>query len=166
MKVYVVRHGIAVPHGAPGVLDDRSRELTPDGAKKVRRHAAALARLGVVVDEVWTSSLSRARQTADILADGLEVAARPRVVKALEPGGDIRSLTHQLSQRADRKGIMLVGHEPDLGRLATHLITGLTRTAIEFKKGAVACIAIDDFKAPLRGRLRWLLTPRQMRLMA
>lgn len=165
MELYLVRHAIAIPHGAPGVLDERSRGLTPAGIRKMRRNVAALAELGVALDEIWTSPLSRARQTADILADGLDLAVHPRVVKALEPGSDIQLLAEKLSQHANRAGIALVGHEPDLGRFATYIITGSRHPAIEFKKGAVACIGVDDFKPPLRGRLRWLLTPKQMRLM-
>jgi phosphohistidine phosphatase len=165
MRLYLVRHAIAVPRGAPGVLDDRSRELTPAGVKKMRRNVAGLARLAVEIDEIWTSPLVRARQTADLLAEGLHLATHPRVVKGLEPGGDINILTQKLAQHADRAGVALVGHEPDLGELATYLLTGARQPGIRFGKGAVACVEVDDLKPPLRGRLRWLLTSKQMKLM-
>jgi hypothetical protein len=45
------------------------------------------------------------------------------------------------------------------------MLTGSLNPAVEFKKGAVACIEVDDFNPPLRGRLQWLLTPKQMKLM-
>jgi phosphohistidine phosphatase len=165
MELYLVRHAIAVPRGAPGVLDDRLRELTPAGIKKMRRNAEALATLGVVIDEIWTSPLIRARQTADILVEGLGLRAKPHVVKALEPGTDPRQVIEKLLQHANRAGIAVVGHEPDLGKLATFILTGSGRPAIEFRKGGVACIALDDLKPPLRGWLRWLVTPKQMKAM-
>lgn len=166
MELYIVRHAIAVSRGVPGVLDDRSRPLTQAGIEKMRQNAAALAKLEIVLDQVWTSPLVRARQTAEILVEGLGLALKPRVVKALEPGGDFDELIQKLSPHADRAGIAIVGHEPDLGELATYLLSGSRQSAIGFKKGAVACIELDEFKPPARGCLRWLLTPKQMKWMA
>jgi len=166
MRVYLVRHAIATPRELSGVLEDRSRELTPLGIRRMRRQTAALARLNVVIDEVWTSPYVRATQTAAILSEGLALATSPRVVKELAPGGDLLQLLQKLARHTHRTGIALIGHEPDLGILGTYLVTGTRHEAIEFKKGGVACVKIDDFKSPLRGRLCWLLTPKQMRLIA
>lgn len=165
MRLYLIRHAIAVARGASGILDDRSRELTPQGIEKMRRNAAALTRLGVVADEIWTSPLVRARQTADIVAQSLGLETAPRTVRLLAPGGDPRQLIQRLAQRSDRSGVVLVGHEPDLGELAAFLISGSHQASIEFRKGGAACIEVDDFHSPIRGRLHWLLTPRQMKLM-
>jgi phosphohistidine phosphatase len=165
MRLYLVRHAIAAPRETPGLLDDRSRELTPSGVRRMRRSAAALRKLRIEVDEIWTSPLARAKQTANLLAEVLEARAAPRVVKALEPGGDQAQLMRKLAPCIERNGIALVGHEPDLGRLATQLLGGPPDPAINFKKGGVACIEVDDFEPPLRGRLHWLLTPRQMKMM-
>lgn len=164
MNVYLVRHAIAVPRGSPGTLDDRTRDLTPAGIKKMRSNAAALARLKVVIDEIWTSPLTRAARTAEILSEALALAASPRVAKDLAPGGDAQQLVRRLARHSNRTGVALVGHQPDLGVLGTFLLTGSRHAALELKKGGIACIEIDDFSPPLRGRLRWLLTPRQMRL--
>ena len=167
MELYIVRHAIAVARGAQGVLNDRSRPLTQAGIEKMRQHAAALAKLEIVLDQVWTSPLVRAKQTAEILVEALGLALKPCVVKALEPGGDYQPLIAKLSEHADRAGIAIVGHEPDLGEFATYLLTGAHQSAIEFKKGAVACIELDDVESPPpRGRLRWLLTPKQLQMIA
>lgn len=165
MFAYLIRHGIAVNRGAAGVLDDRSRELTPQGIQKMGRNAAALARLRLVIDEIWTSPLMRARQTADIVAKNLNLTGKPRVVKALSPGGDCRQLIQRLSQYVDRGGVALIGHEPDLGKLASFLLTGSSSGFVEFKKGGIACIEVEDFQSTLQARLQWLLTPKQMKLM-
>lgn len=165
MRLYLIRHAIAVDRDAVGVLDDASRELTPQGIGKMGHNAAALARLGVKANEVWTSPFLRARQTADIVARGLGLAGGPRVVKALSPGGDYQALIQRLARHADWAGVALVGHEPDLGRLAALLLAGSPHGAVDFKKGGAACIEIDDFHPPVRGRLEWLLTPKQMKMM-
>lgn len=166
MRLYLVRHAIAVPRDAPGVLDDRLRELTPAGMAKTRRIVRALARLRLAVDEIWSSPLVRARQTADLLAEGFPRAASVRVVRALEPGGDFDELLRAMARHAQLDGVALVGHEPDLGELVGTLLVGRRQGVVEFKKGGVACVEVDSFVPPCRGTLLWMLTPRQARLMS
>ncbi len=163
MQLYLIRHAIAVDRGAAGVVDDRSRELTIDGIRKMRRVAAGLSKLIEELDEVWTSPLVRARQTAEIVCEEFGLRRPPQTVPALEPGGKPQDIVARLVKHAGREGIALVGHEPDLGELATFLIAGTRRSGIRFKKGGVACIEISDFHAPVRGELCWLLTPGQLR---
>jgi len=163
VHLYLVRHGIAVPYGTPGVSSDASRKLTPAGVKKIRRSAQALARLRVVIDEIWTSPLVRARQTAELLAEELTSKAPVRVVDALRPDGEFNALTDELQQHLEQAGIAMVGHEPDMGQLASYLLTGVRSSNLRFKKGGVACIEVYDLKPPTpRCQLRWLLTPKQM----
>lgn len=165
MQVYLVRHAIAAPREA-GFVDDAARELTPIGMKKMRRNAEALRRLGVALDEVWTSPLVRARQTAEILAQGLGGKSPVKVVAALEPGGTFEDLRARLAGHARLSAVALVGHEPGMSELAGFL-TGAGRSLMfRFKKGAVALMEIDDFSSPVRGELCWFLTPKMMGLMA
>lgn len=121
-----------------------------------------MARLGIKLDEIWTSPLPRARQTADLLAEGLKVAKAIREVDDLRPDADFSLLGKALSQLRSRKAIALVGHEPGLGYLTTWLLTGLKTSAIAYKKGGVACIEGNQFDPPSGNQLHWLLTPRQM----
>ena len=59
---------------------------------------------------------------------------------------------------------MLVGHQPDLGRLASHLLTRSSRLApLPFKKGAVAAIHVDTIPPRVPGVLMWFMTPKQLR---
>lgn len=161
MQVFLVRHAIAAPCEA-GFLDDGARELTPEGIKKMRRHTAALVVLGVKLDEVWTSPLVRARQTAEILAAGLQPAPPVRVLTALEPGGDFEALRLRLSQHKQLTSVALVGHEPFLGEFTSFLMCNERSLMFKFKKGGVAMVEIEDFTPPLRGELFWLLAPKQL----
>src|SRR5262245_54615467 len=142
MLVYLIRHAIAYERGLIADLDDDARELTPVGIKKMRRNAAALARLRVRSDEIWTSPLVRATQTAEILAEALRPAGGVHVVTELAPGGDFDRLLHRLQLHAEHEAVALVGHEPDLGQLVGMLLTGQRRPIVRFKKGGVACIEI------------------------
>jgi phosphohistidine phosphatase len=162
MELYLVRHGIATERTATETTPDADRELTPDGIRKVRRNARALHRLGVELDAVWTSPLKRARQTAELLAAELGVSSRLTALDALQPSGSFDAVVAELRLHADLRGVGLVGHEPYLGEFASYLLTGSRAAEIEFKKGGVAYMVIDDFDDPVRAGLRWLLTPRQM----
>ncbi len=132
----------------------------------MRRNAEALRRLGVTLDEVWTSPLVRARQTAEILAQGLGGKAPVKVVSALEPEGTFEDLRARLAGHARLSAVALVGHEPGLSEFAGCLM-GVGRSLMfRFKKGAVALIEIDDFSSPVHGELCWFMTSKMMGLMA
>lgn len=161
MFIYLMRHGIATPRGEVGI-DDTSRALTAEGMEKVRRISAALQKLKTEIDEIWTSSLVRARQTADIVAETWGLSERIRNVRELEPGGDLRALIDQLRNTSGLRGVLLAGHESDMGELAGMLICGRQDAAIRFKKGGVACIEMDEQSKDSVGELQWLLTPKQL----
>ncbi|HKQ50006.1 MAG TPA: phosphohistidine phosphatase SixA [Phycisphaerae bacterium] len=161
MLVYLMRHGIASPRGELGI-DDAARALTPEGADKVRRICSALRRLKVEFDEIWTSSLIRAKQTAEIVASVWGLGQEVRIVPALEPGGDLRALIDMLRCESAARGVLLTGHEPDMGELAGMLISGRSDATIRFKKGGVGCIELNETPKGGTGELLWLLTPKQL----
>jgi phosphohistidine phosphatase len=162
MRLYLVRHAIAVDREAPGIVSDAARELTAEGMQKMRRNAAALRQLGVKLSEIWTSPLLRARQTAEILSEGLGEQTPVHIVKPLEPNGHFEELLARLDENSTLDAVALVGHEPFLGEFSSFLIGGPRNLSIPFKKGGVACIEIEEFRPPLSGQLCWLLTPKQM----
>ncbi|GMU35703.1 MAG: phosphohistidine phosphatase SixA [Planctomycetia bacterium] len=163
MLIYLVRHAIAAAR-SPGILNDGARELTPEGIKKMRRHAAALAMLGAQIDEIWTSPLVRARQTAEILAAGLEPSPPLKTLTSLEPSGDFESLRLRLSQSRHLTAVALVGHEPFMGEFTGYLLGAGRGVAFRYKKGGIGLVEIDDFAPPLRGELCWLMAPKQLGL--
>jgi phosphohistidine phosphatase len=156
----VIRHGLAEERG-DAWPDDSKRPLTDEGMSRMRRSARGLARIGVTIDIVLTSPLVRARQTAELVAGGLD--PRPSLVNvdSLAPDGSYAAVLADLEKHGRRSRIALVGHEPMLGELAARLIG--SRHAIEFKKGAVCRIDIDDLPPAGPGDLRWMLTPKIMR---
>ncbi len=166
MLVYFIRHGVAVPRGAPGVMDDGSRDLTRDGIRKLEREAEGLARLKVSFERIWTSPLLRARRTAEVLAEAMRLVHKPTVLPALAPGGNFQNVLDQLATRKQLRAVALVGHEPDMSSMASRLLSGLKSSFLQLKKGGVACIEIGSFQQPVRGELLWLMTPKQLRGLA
>ena len=161
MFVYLMRHGIATPRDELGI-DDASRALTPEGAEKVRRISASLHWLNAEFDEIWTSSLVRAHQTAEIVAATWGLSDKIRIVSALEPGGDLQAVVDRLRNTSGPRGVLLTGHEPDMGELAGQLICGRKGGVVRFKKGGVACIELGESAPGGSGELLWLLTPKQL----
>ena len=156
-ELYLIRHGVAEERG-DAWPDDAKRPLTEDGMSRMRKAARGLSRLGVVFDIVLTSPLVRARQTAEIVAGGL--APRPSLVNidALAPDSGYAALITELEKHARKPRIALVGHEPGIGELAARLIG--SRHSIEFKKGAICRIDVEDVPPSGPGDLRWFLPPK------
>src|SRR5947199_7721674 len=160
-ELYLIRHGVAEERG-DAWPDDSKRPLTEEGMDRLRKEARGLARLGVAIDVMLTSPLVRTRQTAEIVAAALD--PRPNIVSAesLAPGGTFQSVVADLEKHAKKARIALVGHEPSIGELAARLIG--SRHPIEFKKGAVCRIDVDTIPPAGPGDLRWMLTPKILRL--
>jgi phosphohistidine phosphatase len=89
--LYILRHGIAVPHGSPGVAED-DRPLTPEGDQRMKQISRGLAATGLQVDRIITSPLPRARGTAQIVADNLDITDRLECADILRPGNDATTI--------------------------------------------------------------------------
>ena len=159
-ELYLVRHGLAEERGEKWP-DDTKRPLTEEGIVRMRKAARGLARLGVAVDVVLTSPLVRARQTADIVAAGIDPRPSLVTIESLAPDGSYAAVVADLEKHARKTRIALVGHEPNIGELAARLIG--SRHAIEFKKGAVCRIDVEALPPSGPGALRWLMTSKILR---
>ena len=158
-ELYLVRHAIADDRG-PDWPDDAKRPLTEHGIARFKEVVAGLKRVDTEVEEIFTSPLVRARQTAQLLSAGLRGKPPIRVLKALEPGHGPAAVVEQLAREIHKGRVALVGHEPDFGELASYLLG--TRKPLLFKKGGVCRI---DAALPLRrsGTLVWMLPPKILR---
>jgi phosphohistidine phosphatase len=159
-ELYIVRHAIAAERGSEWP-DDTKRPLTERGINRFKEVVKGLRRLDITVDEVFTSPLVRARQTAEILASGLEGKAPVKVLDALAPGHTAASVMTQLARVAKRRRVALVGHEPELGELAAYLI-GAGR-ALAFKKGGICRIDLGSLTSKRAASLIWFLPPNVAR---
>ena len=159
-ELYLIRHGLAEERG-DAWPDDSKRPLTSEGMDRMRKAARGLARLGVTIDIVLSSPLVRARQTAELVAGGLD--PRPSLVNvdSLAPDGSYAAIAADLEKHGRKTRLALVGHEPTIGELAARLIG--SRHPLEFKKGAVCRIDLDELPPVGPGDLRWMLTPKILR---
>jgi phosphohistidine phosphatase len=159
-ELYLIRHAIAEERG-DAWPDDAKRPLTDEGMSRMRKAARGLSRLGVSIDVILTSPLVRTRQTAEIVAGAMDQKPSLVNIESLAPGGTFSALNADLEKHSRKARIALVGHEPGIGEVAARLIG--SRHPIEFKKGAVCRIDVDQLPPSGPGELRWLLTPRILR---
>jgi phosphohistidine phosphatase len=159
LELYLIRHGVAADAGEK-YPDDASRPLTRQGIAELTAAAHALEALDTSFDLIITSPLVRARQTADIFAAEMTTHAPVVESDALAPEGNPEAVRQEIARLAGRARIALVGHEPNLGELAAHLL-GATGT-IAFKKGSICRIDFDAMPPERAGRLRWLVTPAML----
>lgn len=164
MDLYLMRHGIAVPAPGPGIHSDRERSLSSKGTKRLRKAAKGLLALRLSFDRILTSPLLRAQQTAKIVAEVLNTENRIEEIAELAPEGSVQKLLSSLAAYRGAKRILLVGHQPLLGETALLLLSGGNGAEVDLKKGGICCIEADDLP-PKKAVLRWLLTPRQLRLL-
>ncbi len=83
--LYLVRHAIAAERGEDWPDDDK-RPLTERGIARFKEAVSGLEALDAEIDEVFTSPLVRAKQTADLLAAGAQGKPSVKILDALSPG--------------------------------------------------------------------------------
>ena len=163
MRLYIVRHAIAAPHGTPGIPDE-DRQLTEDGIKKMRQAAAGLRSLDYIPELILSSPLIRARQTADILLEAFGKGIELKILPALAPSGIRPELYKSIAHYEKRlTSLMLVGHQPSLGEIAGEIIAGTPDCYIEIKKGGACAIELAGVGNPPKGSMISLLTPSILR---
>jgi phosphohistidine phosphatase len=167
IELYILRHGIAVDPGTPGIPDDE-RPLTPKGRRRMRQIGRGLRRLDLRLDRIFTSPLPRAAATAEIVAEELDAGDPLDAADVLRAGSDAGAIRDWLRDRAEDR-LMIVGHNPSLTDLITLLVLGATngpRTQVcELRKGGIAALRPSAASAD-RFDLIWVATPRLVRRLA
>ena len=160
----LLRHGIA--EDPQRDQHDEDRKLTGEGKRKLREAVAGMRAVGLPVDAILTSPLRRARETAAIVADAYDLEEEVEVVPALAPAGGADAVFDVLGTHRENKAIVLVGHQPDLGELASTLLVGTSGLVpLPFRKAGLAGITVGGLPPRGAGILEFFLTPAQLRKM-
>ncbi len=113
MDLILWRHADAAPGSR-----DLERKLTARGRKQAERVGAWLAAKLPGRYSVLVSPAKRARETADALA------VRYKIVERLAPGAEPLHILEDCGWPAHKGVVVVVGHQPDLGRTAALLVSG------------------------------------------
>jgi phosphohistidine phosphatase len=152
-QLWLLRHGEAVPHESK---PDAERELTARGERQAAAAGAALARLGIEFDAIYTSPKVRAADTAKLAAESLNV--EPEVEDVLADGFDAGDALELLGRHDADARVLVVGHNPSFPQV----VHDLTGGRVDFKKGGVAAIRVEG----RRGEVIVLLRPRELESIA
>lgn len=157
IDVFMLRHGEA-GNRMTVVKEDSERPLTPSGRIEMQKIAKSLKIVGLQTDQIYTSPLRRARETAEIAAKILKIPVLEEWDE-LKPDGSKQALYRKLARLEQDSRPILVGHEPHLSSMIGEII-GTNGSRIVLKKGGLAKVRITSFTPRISGELRWLLTPK------
>lgn len=167
MNLYILRHGLAVEAEISGLHKDSERPLTPKGERKLWKIGEAMQEMGLDFDWILTSPYLRARQTAEIIADALGAKKKMDLTEHLTPPGSATKLIDSINRRKPApEHVLLVGHEPYLSALISMLLTGTGDLRLTMKKAGLCKLSIEELELGRCATLEWLLTPKQLCLMA
>jgi phosphohistidine phosphatase len=161
MKLYLIRHATAADVAA----SDAERELTKEGRHEAKVAGKALVKLGVAVDQVLTSPLVRARQTAEIIAGPLGLADRVAVLTELGNAHTTSALLRALGPWAKAQGLLLVGHMPSLADHLNLLIGAGMTANVSFGKGTVVAVRLAQLRVG-GGELHCFMRQKQLAAIA
>src|SRR5215472_1447653 len=156
MVIYFLRHASAGKRMVNTSKDDR-RPLDEEGILQARYMGRMLANLEVQVEQIVSSPLKRALQTASLVANELAVETAVQIDDALHSEADLAQFQAMLSRLRQYESVMVVGHNPSLTEFLSKTISsGDGAAQIDFKKGAVAKVEVSGRS----GTLHWLVTPK------
>ena len=158
MKLYILRHGEAAEHGDPR-FKENERPLTPRGQQRTKQLAHALREMEITFDTIFSSPLLRAKQTAEIIARGLD--QKLEITDALTPSGSMEKMVDQINMlRPVPQNVLLVGHEPYLSGFTSLLCIGGPALPLKLKKGALVRLEVEHLLCGKCAILEWVVQPR------
>src|SRR5512140_454243 len=113
MDIYFLRHASAGDKKAPTSQEDEKRPLDPKGIEQSKQMGRLLAALDVKPDAFIASPLTRAVQTAELVAEQLKGGSSITLDDALRPDASYEQFQDLLHHYARQKTIIVAGHNPN-----------------------------------------------------
>ena len=157
MEIYLLRHGIAEDRAPSG--RDADRRLTEEGRAKLRRVLERAHSAGVSPSLILSSPYKRALETAEIAAHELGYGGRIVRVGSLAPDASPPQVWNEIRQHRSESSILLAGHEPLFSATVAFLL-GSTHAMVNFRKGALVRIDVENLGESPTGVLQWMITAK------
>jgi phosphohistidine phosphatase len=151
MDIILWRHAEA-EEGGP----DLARALTGKGEKQARRVAEWLHSRLPDSARIVASSAKRAQQTAAALADAAH--RKVKTIDALAPGAGAQDVLQAIGWGSGKGVVVVVGHQPTLGEVVTHLL-GLADAEWPIKKGGLVWLTQRESNGDTRATVRAVISP-------
>ncbi len=157
MQIYLLRHGIA--EDALLGKRDAERALTLDGKKKLRGVLRRAKEAGVSPSVILSSPYLRAMETSEIVRSVLAPHAHILRCQQLVPSARPEDAWEEIRLHRDQAQVLCSSHEPLCSFLAGYLLRS-PNLEIDFKKGALLRVDVENAAVHPRGILRWMLAPK------
>jgi phosphohistidine phosphatase len=156
MNLYIIRHADA-GDSANWSGDDSLRPLTERGRHQARALGIAFHKQGVALDAVVSSPYVRARETAELLLEGLGATLTVQHSEWLAAGALKRNQLAQELAAKNASSLAITGHDPDLPEFLGWLLD-VSPKHLFLKKGGAAFV---QCRTPAKGEavLGWLIGP-------
>ena len=150
MFLYLVQHAQALSKD-----EDSSRSLSEKGIEDIKKMASFSRGLKIIPHQIVHSGKMRALQTAQLLADRINVDMGVLESDGLLPKDDPEIWFGRLSKM--NEDIMLVGHLPHMEKLASLLLCrDKDRSIIKFEMGSIICLKrLEEFN----WAVEWIIKP-------
>ena len=158
MDLYILRHGKAEPYGGKYPAD-HLRPLMPKGRKRTKLSVKGMKSVDVKVDLIVSSPILRARQTAEIVHEGLGLKQPVEFSDSLA-SGSVTGVMSAIQAYYSYDGVMLVGHEPTLSELISTMSSGLYHVAFNLKPGGLCKLRVDTARIAQSATIEWFLPPK------
>ncbi len=156
MNIYFVRHS-----EAEDGVDDKLRQLTPNGIIQSQKVGQFLNKLGVEFDAAFTSPLIRAKQTSELITS---ITNSKNPVQVIETETLLNETTQKvfnnwLKTLLDYNNVLLVGHSPSINKRVAKLLGCEPINSIKMSKASIAWIKTED---GINGILKLFVSHKQL----
>ena len=162
MNCILFRHGIAVScedWNGP----ESERPLTKEGLNKTRKAVEGLYQIEGNLTHLLSSPFKRALETAQILQEVYAFSPKIQVCQELLFDHSPTDILPVLTILPQDSCVICVGHEPHLGQLAAHMVSGRNIPGFSLKKAGACAIQFEEKPRMGQGGLKWWLPPAQLR---
>jgi phosphohistidine phosphatase len=166
-QLIIVRHAKSARDDP--TLDDFERPLSPRGLSEIPHVAKWLASQKLKIDYILSSTAKRARQTTELLCQGAGLDVKKIEWQDALYLADTATLLNAITHLPTTiKQLMIVGHNPGLEALLSHLCSDdlpLTKSGKLLTTSAIAIVALPDgwdAIKPHSGELIQLMRPKEL----
>jgi len=135
LDIYLIQHAESVSE-----KEDPQRPLSDEGKVTMEKVGSLAARLGINPDMIYHSGKLRAKQTAEALAQHLQLSDKVRERPGLAPLDQVSPTADWLEKEAasGTRSLAIVAHLPFLEKLASLLVAGNEENGVvAFQHGAI-----------------------------
>ncbi len=163
MKLYIVRHAIAEERSKNIHVND-DRPLTTIGIRKMKKNAEGIMKIVPSPLRIISSPLKRAYHTSEIIVSIFKKPISITLSDDLLPNASVENLVQLCKGYNNNDNVMLVGHEPSLGKFLSTILQQKIQS-LQLKKGSICCVEFN-VEFPKRSALLFYIPPRILRTLS